>query len=327
MKRLSILIPVYRVDLYLPELLTVLLPQVTAEAELIFYDDASPDESVAIIQQAQMQWPQVAMRIVHGEHNIGLTGARRQLLSASQADYVWFIDSDDRIDSTAVGQILAVLNQYEPDVLLFDYDVFFDGSNQLKRCESLKMMPVNKLAANEGHLYRMAILDGKHYFWNKVFCRQRIMDVVSFEIPAFEDMAYTPILLNQCQSYYYLSQTLLHYRIRQDSIAQKMSVQQIYGVQAYSEQADYAARQVGDHKSEAYLLYKVCIYYLRIRQRIHQDATLSIAEKDQLLGQLNTLYLRKKRSEWQIVWLLCQHGMLDKAIKLIIKNWFVSTKK
>lgn len=327
MKILSILIPVYRVALYLPELLAVLLPQLTEETELIFYDDASPDESVAIIQQAHRQWPQVSMRIMHGEYNIGLTAARARLLGASQASYVWFIDSDDRVDGTAVRQILAILNQFEPDVLLFDYDVFYDGSNQIKRHEHLKIKPVNKLAVNIQYLlYRMAILDGKHYFWNKVFHRQHIIHVVSYDIPAYEDMAYTPILLNQCWSYYYLPHALVHYRIRKDSIAQKMGMQQIYGLQAYMEQARYAAGQVGDYKSEAYLWYKLCIYYFRIKKRIYQ-AALSVAEKEILFRQLNLLYEQKDCSEWQIVLLLCRYGLVDKAAKLAVKKCLDSINK
>ncbi|MDF7676939.1 glycosyltransferase family 2 protein [Neisseriaceae bacterium ESL0693] len=319
MMHLSILIPVYRVAFYLPALLDVLLPQLTSEVEVIFYDDASPDESVTIIEKARQQWPQHALRLLRGARNIGLTRARAQLLAASQAEYVWYIDSDDRIEPTALSQIMSVLKQSEPDVVLFDYDVFYDGSGQIKQREHLNIAPTNSLAVNTGRLYQMAVLDGKHYFWNKVFRRCVIAHIVAFDIPAYEDIAYTPILLNQCKNYYYLTKTLLHYRIRPDSIAQKMDIQQIYGLQAYTEQADYAFRVARDGKSHAYLLYKVCIYYFRMIKRTTKTS-LSLQEKAVLMARLKDLYTHKHQSEWQIMALLCRQAMFGKAIKLFLQK-------
>ena len=318
--QLSILIPVYGVARYLPALLEILSLSLPEQAEVIFFDDASPDDSVRLIQQFQAAHAHLSVRLIRSPHNIGLTRARAALLDASQAEYVWFVDSDDLIDGDAISAIATVLAEHQPDVLLFDYTVFYDGSGAVKKQEQLAIDTANSLVGNHHHaLYQLAIMDGKHYFWNKVFRRRCIEGVVDFQIPAFEDIAYTPILLDQCQSYYYLPRSLVHYRIRSDSIAQTVGLKQVYGLTAYLLQADYARKQLGAGRAYAYLLYKACMYYYRMHSNL-QRSDLSGAQYQQVLVFLQTEYAKKQLNERQICVLLWRQGLMAKALKLVAKS-------
>jgi glycosyltransferase involved in cell wall biosynthesis len=318
--QLSILIPVYNVAAYLPDLLQDLLPKLPLNTEVIFYDDASPDNSIAIIEEFLLSYPCVQIRILRGNENIGLTRAREQLLRASNANYIWFVDSDDKVDSTVLAEILLILSQNQPDVLVFDYDVFYDGSNELKHHETLSFYPKNTLVHTSGkEIYRTAILDGRHYFWNKIFRRELIIGIVSYDIPAYEDIAYTPVLLSKCQSFYYLAQVVVHYRIRKDSIAQKLSLKQAYGLNAYIQQALYADKVVGDKKSQAYLLYKACIYYYRLVSKINK-VEMSQVDRKKYKELLMKFYTEKPISDWKIILLLCKFRMYGKAVKLMYKS-------
>ncbi|WP_066566367.1 glycosyltransferase [Snodgrassella sp. CFCC 13594] len=210
-----------------------MLPNLPDEAEVIFYDDASPDNSYQIIQHFQDTYSGSHIRLIRGQHNVGITQVRHLLLAASSADYIWFVDSDDLVATDAPARLLKILNRFTPDVVLFDYDVFYDDSGTLKSQESLSIAPSNTLLRNSGNLlYRIAILDGRHYFWNKVFRRALIHALPDLMIPAYEDITYTPMLLNQCETFYYLPVSLVHYRIWGQSIVQKMGLGQAYGIQA-----------------------------------------------------------------------------------------------
>lgn len=319
--QLSILIPVYNVAAYLPDLLQDLLSELPLNAEIIFYDDASPDNSIAIVEEFMLLYPRVQIRILRGDENIGLTKAREQLLLASNANYVWFVDSDDKVNSAVLAEVLLILSRDQPDVLVFDYDVFLDGSNQLKHHETLSFNPKNNLVHTSGkEIYRTAILDGRHYFWNKIFRRELIIGIVSYDIPAYEDIAYTPILLSKCQSFYYLAQVVVHYRIRKDSIAQKLSLQQVYGLNAYIQQALYADKVVGDNKSQAYLLYKACIYYYRLISKINK-VKMPQVDRKKYIELLMKFYTERPISEWKTILLLCKVRMYGKAVKLMYKSF------
>jgi glycosyltransferase involved in cell wall biosynthesis len=317
---LSILIPVFNVESYLSELLDTLLPDLPPLIEVIFYDDFSPDNSLAVIRKYQCSYPEVNIRVLCGQENLGITRVRQCLLQASDAEYIWFIDSDDRVERRAVQQIQAILNQYHPDVVLFDYDVFFDGSGKVKYQEHLSISPANTLLHQKnGELYRLAIMDGKHYFWNKVFRRTLVTDMCHFTIPAYEDIANTPTVLNQCQTYFYYPQILVHYRIWPDSIVQKMSLKQAYGIEAYLTQANYADSVVGDKKCCAYLLYKAHLYYLRLCRKLTK-MDLSDEERAAILLLAKQLYARKSLSTCATVSLLVRTGMWSKAAKLMLKS-------
>ncbi|PIT62773.1 glycosyltransferase family 2 protein [Snodgrassella alvi] len=318
--QLSILIPVYNVAAYLPDLLQDLLPKLPLNTEIIFYDDASPDNSIAIIEEFLLSYPCVQIRILRGSENIGLTRAREQLLRASNANYIWFVDSDDKVDSAVLAEILLILSQNQPDVLVFDYNVFYDGSNELKHHETLSFYPKNTLVHTSGkEIYRTAILDGRHYFWNKIFRRELIIGIVSYDIPAYEDIAYTPVLLSKCQSFYYLAQVVVHYRIRKGSIAQKLGLQQVYGLKAYIQQALYADKVVRDNKSQAYLLYKAHLYYFRL---CHKLAKFNLSEKEKvaILLLAKQQYAEKPLSTYATILLLIRTGMWGKAAKLMLKS-------
>ena len=56
--------------------------------------------------------------------NIGLNKARDRLLQASKTEYICFINSDDIVGEFALKEIISILSQARPDVLMFDYDVF-----------------------------------------------------------------------------------------------------------------------------------------------------------------------------------------------------------
>lgn len=325
--QLSILIPVYNVAAYLPSLLQKLLIDLPEDIEFIFYDDASTDDSLLQIQQFKKDYSYIPVRIIHGLANIGLTFARNKLLKAANSDYIWFIDADDIVESDYFKNILFILKDNKPDVLLFSYDVFYDKSLKIKSKEILSYCPKNTLVhCSSKQIYQTAIFDGKHYFWNKIFRRELIKDAVEYKIPAFEDIAYTPILLNHCKSFYYLNKTIIHYRIRSNSIAQKMDIRQAYGIYAYISQASYASSVVNDEKSQAYLLYKACIYYFRISSKIEKaDIPANTKEKISKLSQ--RFFYLKKISTWKIVRLLFCYGMPEKAVKLICKKIFFDVNK
>lgn len=316
--RLSILVPVYNVSEYLPVLLEKLSSNLPLDTEVVFYNDASTDHSLALLEDFQQTHPEICIRILCGLENVGLTRVRGKLINASNAEYVWFIDADDIVESSFFNKILAILEQDKPDVLLFNYDVFFDDTGRIKHQDTLSFYPKNQLVNTSARqIYRTAILDGKHYFWNKIFRRELIQERVDYSIAAFEDIAYTPVLLNQCQSFYYLAETIIHYRIRNNSIAQKMSVKQTYGIRAYLEQARYATEVVHDRKSQAYLLYKVFIYYYRLMKKIPK-ANISHKERYDLIKLANQFFDSKGISVAQMINLLIRENMYDKAIKILV---------
>ena len=116
---ISVVLPVYNVQEYLPQCLESLFQQATSGVEVVAVDDASPDDCGRILDEYARRDPR--LRVVHLDRNHGLGEARNIGLGHAHGDYVWFVDSDDWVTSGALAAIRRRLERARPDVLVFDH--------------------------------------------------------------------------------------------------------------------------------------------------------------------------------------------------------------
>ena len=117
MTKLSIIIPIYKVEQYLPACLDSVLEPGLEGYEILCVDDGSPDRSGAIAEDYAARYPE-RVRAIHQE-NRGLGGARNTGIEAARGDHLLFLDSDDTLAPGAVREMLRELED-PADVLLFD---------------------------------------------------------------------------------------------------------------------------------------------------------------------------------------------------------------
>ncbi len=90
MKKVSVIIPVYKVDNFIAATLQSVLDQTYKNFEILIIDDASPDNSIGICQQ----FTDHRIKIIH-QANRGLAGARNTGIRHAQGEYLAFLDGDD----------------------------------------------------------------------------------------------------------------------------------------------------------------------------------------------------------------------------------------
>lgn len=89
----SVVMPVYNSQDFLPEATESILSQTFRDFEFIIVDDCSTDNSAAIALDYQKR--DARIRIYHHEQNIGIVGARNTGLELAQGKYIAWMDSDD----------------------------------------------------------------------------------------------------------------------------------------------------------------------------------------------------------------------------------------
>ena len=128
MKKLSILIPAYNVERWLPRCLNSILSQVEDDIEIVIVDDGSTDTTLQCANEFAEKWNGIR---VFSKHNEGVGAARNYLLDKACGEFIWFVDSDDYIAEGALRHILSELNS-TIDLLSVSYNggVFtpFEGS-------------------------------------------------------------------------------------------------------------------------------------------------------------------------------------------------------
>ncbi len=117
-KKISVIVPVYKVEKYLARCLDSILGQTHKDLEVILVDDGSPDNSGSICDEYAKKDARV--RVIH-KPNGGVSSARNAGIDIAEGDFLTFVDSDDTIEEDMYAHMLRVANETESDIVECNY--------------------------------------------------------------------------------------------------------------------------------------------------------------------------------------------------------------
>lgn len=112
--KVSVIIPVYNCEPFLQACVGSLRAQTLEEIELIFVCDASPDNALAILREAERADSRV--RVIAFEQNRGVSAARNAGLSAATGEFVGFCDGDDWVEPQMFERLHSMALEHNADV-------------------------------------------------------------------------------------------------------------------------------------------------------------------------------------------------------------------
>ena len=232
---LSLLIPVFNVADYVEECVRSVLEQADAGVQVLLLDDCSTDASWAVLQRLAQQWPGRLQLLQHA-CNSGISAARNSLLAAAQGDYVWFLDSDDKVLPGALAQLRQIVQSQQPDLVLCDFQVWRARprlKHRLRREQHKRSFAgaAGRLVDDRCALLHGLLLSGQLHAWSKIARRalwsppEPAQALLRFPVGRyFEDMVTMPLLALRAQRFYYQSTPWMAYRQRGGSILASMTV-------------------------------------------------------------------------------------------------------
>ena len=114
----SVIVPVYQVEAYLPRCLDSILAQTYDDFELILVNDGTKDNSPAIMEAYAQRDSRI--KLIH-KKNGGLSSARNAGLDIARGRYIAFVDSDDYIEPTLLADTVLAAESTGADQVLFNY--------------------------------------------------------------------------------------------------------------------------------------------------------------------------------------------------------------
>ena len=126
MCKVSVIIPVYNVEQYLPACLDSVLIQTLQEIEVICIDDASPDRCPEILDAYVEKDHRLS--VIHLSENRQQGYGRNRGLEQAKGKYVYFLDSDDMITPTAMEELYQLAEKDRLDGIFFDSQVLFESA-------------------------------------------------------------------------------------------------------------------------------------------------------------------------------------------------------
>lgn len=128
--KISIIIPVYKVEKYLKRCVDSILNQTYKNLEVILVDDGSPDNSPLICDDYAKK--DMRIKVVH-KKNGGLSSARNAGLGVSTGQYLTFVDSDDWIESDTIEYCVQLIQRYSANAVQFNIALVSDPNVNLQQ--------------------------------------------------------------------------------------------------------------------------------------------------------------------------------------------------
>lgn len=217
--KLSIVVPIYKVESYLRKCVDSLLDQdlPKEDYEIILVDDGSPDRCGAICDEYASKYGNI--RVVHRE-NGGLSAARNSGIEIAQGKYIQFVDSDDYLEPNVLKTLIEKMETDNLDILRFNYQ------NVNENYEVFEPNKVSKPFVD----YRDEVCDGLTflnermgfacYAWQFMLTRDLLSDRRFYfkEGIHFEDMEWMPRILLQARRVTSVSLMVYDYYVRVGSI-------------------------------------------------------------------------------------------------------------
>lgn len=121
--KVSVVMPVYNMEDYLHDSLNSIIDQSLKEIEIIVVNDGSTDNSLEIAQNYKKDDKRIK---IIDQKNKGLSGARNTGLKNAEGKYIYFFDTDDRLQHNCLEKCFNLAEKNKLDVVTFDADVFYD---------------------------------------------------------------------------------------------------------------------------------------------------------------------------------------------------------
>ncbi len=217
----SIIVPVYNVEDFLEETIVSILNQSYKNYEVIFVNDGSTDNSADIINRYMSSFKSV--KLINQE-NSGVSIARNVGIDASSGEYIYFFDSDDLLEPTALESCVSLMSKKNLDMLFFEAAVLYQVSQNSVKGDFLYERPVTRDVVTGLEFFKRSITERKYIVSPCCYiARREVYENLRF-LPdtLHEDNLFTTLaLIKEAQRVFSVKEAFFIRRLRPGSIMTK----------------------------------------------------------------------------------------------------------
>lgn len=206
----SVIVPVYGVEEYLPLCLDSILAQNYSNIEVILVEDESPDRCAEICDDYARK--DVRVRVFH-KKNGGAASARNIGLDNAFGKYVCFVDSDDVICNTYISMLVNKLEESESDIAVCSYYKLYKSKKEKVEC-----VRSNEVICQKEYLLQFLDDWTCSLIWNKIFKKEKIGRIRFAEGHKIDDEFFTYQVVMNSDKVILFDEPLYEYRMRLSSV-------------------------------------------------------------------------------------------------------------
>lgn len=213
MAKISVIIPCYNVEKYLPKCLDELIKQTYQDFEVICIDDVSTDSTPDILKKYASNDSRII--VLRQDSNQGVSAARNLGIKHATGEYILFCDSDDYYEKNALERFVTVIEKSSADAVCSKLNVIYHAHEEMKPSDlnyySLRQLGLHKPSTK--------ILQKLDLSTNDKMFRRSIIEQNDISFPVglhFEDAYFAIACLSLCKNIYFLNECLYNY-VRHDN--------------------------------------------------------------------------------------------------------------
>lgn len=273
--KISIIVPCYKVEKYLPRCLDSLLSQTLDGVEVIAINDGSPDRCIDILRDYQTRYGD--QLVVIDKQNEGVWKGRRDGIAIAKGEFIGFVDSDDYVAPDYCEKLYECAVNERADIAVCGFYRIEDGTSKTLTTEMAE--PRAAFNVNEEPA-RLLELNGAP--WNKIFRARLMKELPDLPHPPriFDDMMMHLLTFPRVKRVAFTPHALVYYIIRGNSIMTTISKEQIDSTyQAMLEVGDSYIRQGASPQLMNFLAAAAFLHLgISLMFRISYDPTANLAQ-------------------------------------------------
>jgi len=209
--KISVIVPVFNAGSRLDTCVEAILAQTLKEIEIIFVNDGSSDNSLAILESFRQKDSRIE---IITQENRGAGAARNRGLDYAKGKYLSFLDADDYFEPAMLAKAYKRCERKKADLCIYKFDYTdMQDSFLYVRGYDKKLLP-RKSVFNTSDVKENVFNVTNPAVWNKLFSRDLVMgnDIRFQEISSVNDMFFTYKALTDAKRIAVLPDILIHYR-------------------------------------------------------------------------------------------------------------------
>ncbi len=223
MKKVSIIVPVYKVEKYLKRSMDSLVNQTLEDIEIICINDGSPDNCLSILKEYKEKYPDKI--VIIDKKNEGVWKGRFDGIAKATGEYIGFTDSDDYIALDYAEKLYNAAKKDESDISVCG---FYRVDVETEHIFSTEM------TGYEGKVINMDknpedTLSINGALWNKLYKAEILKNMNNLKNPPriLDDMMFFLLVLLNTNKITFINDSLYYYMVRSDSIVATIKKEQI----------------------------------------------------------------------------------------------------
>lgn len=223
MKKVSIIVQVYKVEKYLKRSMDSLVNQTLEDIEIICINDGSPDNCLSILEEYKEKYPDKI--VIIDKKNEGVWKGRFDGIAKATGEYIGFTDSDDYIALDYAEKLYNAAKKDEADISVCG---FYRVDVETEHVFSTEM------TGYEGKVINMDknpedTLSINGALWNKLYKAEILKNMNNLKNPPriLDDMMFFLLVLLNTNKITFINDSLYYYMVRSDSIVATIKKEQI----------------------------------------------------------------------------------------------------